>query len=591
MPKTLAGRKTLVIVESPSKARHIQHILGSGYVVAASMGHVRDLPVKRMGIAPPRFRLEYEATKRGAGTLRRLRSLAKTADRYILATDPDREGEAIAWHLQAALRLPASKTSRVTYHAVTERAVKAAFEVPRKIDMDLVHAQEARRGLDRLVGYTLSGVVSDAVHERASAGRVQTPALRLVVERERERQAFRSTTHYGARLHFGPADSTADWDTKPHRKPGDRYLLDRALAECAAAARRLKVASVERKERLRHAPPPFATSTMLQAAAKAGIPGTRAMAAAQSLFEAGLITYHRTDSVHIEPEAVAAIRAYARAKGYAVPDKPNVHKTKSAGAQEAHEAIRPTDVRRETEKAFGGGESLRGGDASRLYAMIHRRAVASQLAPERAEVTETKLVSIEAGPSAGFSYGMKVVRVLEPGFTVLYSKGQQHSNEDISRGTPSRDGGFKAGDKITASEGEVLTLQTEPPPHYTEATLLKELERRGIGRPSTWASILDTLRRRRYVESRRGPDRPARGKNAAPRRAPPGLELVPTPLGERLIEAVVGAQFSAYDYTAKMEQALDAIAAGKAGYEKVMAEGYAEIQRDLIRIPPAKSAL
>lgn len=566
--------KTLVIVESPSKAKHIQHILGSGYTVAASMGHVRDLPAKRMGIAPPRFDLEYETTSKGSAVLRRLRQLVKTAGAYVLATDPDREGEAIAWHLKAALRLPDSRARRVTYHAVTEAAVREAFGKPRGIDMNLVRAQEARRGLDRLVGYTLSGAVSDAVRERASAGRVQTPALRLVVERERERRAFRSTLHFGARLFFD--GFAADWDTKPHLGPGEKYLLDRTLAERAAAVRRVRVAEAKRKIRVRGAPPPHTTSTLLQEAAKAGIPGTRAMAAAQALFEAGRITYHRTDSVHIEPEAVAAIRDYAAERGYAVPERPNAHKTRSAAAQEAHEAIRPTDIRLET-----AGD---GGDVSRLYTMIHRRALASQLAPERAEVLEAVLVSEEPGDLAGFRYKTSTIRVLEPGFAVIYPR---PDTAGAAR-EPLREG-----ERLTAKSGKVRPLCTEPPPRYTEASLIKALERRGIGRPSTWASILDTLRRRRYIEPVPG-SKPASSEKPAScnvkpqaRRAAAGLDLAPTPLGERLIDAVSETAFAAYDYTAEMEKRLDMIACGKAEFVQVMADGYAEIRRDLARIAVA----
>ena len=332
----------LLIVESPGKVKKLQGFLGPDWKVAASVGHVRDLPVKEMGVSPPDFVLRYVPTDRGKDVLARLAALVKKADVVFLATDPDREGEAIAWHLADALKLKAFQ--RVTYAEITEKAVRAALAAPRGLDMALVRAQEARRALDRCCGYLVSGPLSSQAGTKLSAGRVQTPALRLVVEREREIKAFTSTTHYGAELTFERVDNITDgwkaaWNTKAFLPEGSEYLRDKALAGKAAEIRSLTVLDCVESESRAAPPAPFTTSSLQQSASNIlKFSPKRTMELAQKLYEFGMITYHRTDSPNLSQEAIEMIRSLAERKGWPLPDAPRTWKAK-AGAQEAHEAI------------------------------------------------------------------------------------------------------------------------------------------------------------------------------------------------------------------------------------------------------------
>ncbi|EPZ9341450.1 DNA topoisomerase [Salmonella enterica subsp. enterica serovar Newport] len=364
---------TLVIVESPNKVSKISAILGDGYKVMASVGHVRDLPPKELGIEPPSFELTYQPTERGQGVLAKLKAAVAQADRVLLATDPDREGEAISWHLADALRL--KNPERVTFTAITKEKILAAFAAPRPLDMQRVHAQEARRALDRIIGYRVSPALSDATGQRLGAGRVQSPAVRLVVDRERAIAAFKVTQHYGAELIFENDDSTkwkAQWDTKPHLPEGESYLLDSALAKLAAAVRNVSVAEYEDSEKGRAPAAPFTTSTLQQAAGqRLKLKPKRTMELAQRLYEQGAITYHRTDAPNMDDEGRADIAAYAQGAGLPLADKPHKWKAKE-GAQEGHEAIRPTHA---ADLECGEND-----DERALYRLIWQRAVASQLA-------------------------------------------------------------------------------------------------------------------------------------------------------------------------------------------------------------------
>ena len=337
----------LLILESPGKVKKIQEILGLGWKVAASVGHVRDLPVKEMGVAAPDFKPQYIPTDRGKDVLSRLAGMVKNAEEVFLATDPDREGEAIAWHLQDALKLKNAK--RVTYTEITEAAIRAALSAPRSIDMALVAAQEGRRVLDRFCGYMVSGPLSNVAGEKLSAGRVQSPAVRLVVEREREIQDFRSTTHYGVELTFENVDNITDgwkavWQVKLWLEDGQEYLLDKALAEKAAELRSLEVIDCKDSESRSAPPAPFTTSSLQQAAYNAlKYTPKQTMQLAQKLYEGGHITYMRTDSPNLSQEAVDAIRTFCEGQGWPLVEKPRSWKSKE-GAQEAHEAIRPTHI-------------------------------------------------------------------------------------------------------------------------------------------------------------------------------------------------------------------------------------------------------
>ena len=364
----------LLILESPGKVKKVQEILGSGWKVAASVGHVRDLPVKEMGVTAPDFKPKYIPTDRGKEVLSRLAALVNNAEAIYLATDPDREGEAIAWHLQDALKLKDAK--RVTYSEITESAIKEALAAPRAIDMHLVAAQEGRRALDRLCGYMVSGPLSNAAGEKLSAGRVQSPAVRLVVEREREIKSFQSTTHYTVEATFESVDNITDgwkaaWQLKPWLGE-EEYLLEKGIAEKVATIRAFEVVDCKETENASAPPAPFSTSSLQQAASNAlKFTPKQTMQLAQKLYEGGHITYMRTDSPNLSKEAVQALRAFCEEQGWPVVEKPRTWKSKE-GAQEAHEAIRPTHV--EIEDA---GETA---DEKALYRLIRLRSLASQLA-------------------------------------------------------------------------------------------------------------------------------------------------------------------------------------------------------------------
>mgnify|MGYP000062002627 FL=1 len=546
----------LLILESPGKVKKVQEFLGSGWKVAASVGHVRDLPVKEMGVAAPDFKPKYIPTDRGKDILSRLAGLVKNAESVYLATDPDREGEAIAWHLQDALKLKDAK--RVTYAEITEKAIKAALDVPRSIDMALVAAQEGRRVLDRFCGYMVSGPLSNAAGEKLSAGRVQSPAVRLVVEREREIQDFRSTTHYGAELTFENVDNITDgwkavWQVKPWIEDGQEYLLDKALAEKAAALRSLEVIDCKESESRSAPPAPFTTSSLQQAASNAlKFTPKQTMQLAQKLYEGGHITYMRTDSPNLSQEAVDAIRAFCEGQGWPLVEKPRSWKSKE-GAQEAHEAIRPTHI--EVEEA---GETA---DEKALYRLIRLRSLASQLEDAVYAVRVLQLAADLDGKQALFE--AKGRTLLSQGWKVLTAEDAAIEDSGDSAELENPVPAMKSGTSPTALSGTVLTKKTKPAARFTEASLIRELEKRGIGRPSTYAAILDTIMSRGYVKTEK-------------------RLLVPTPLGVMVVDGLRGNfSFVEYEFTRTMEQALDDIAAGKADYRSVISEAHARLEQEL----------
>lgn len=550
----------LLILESPGKVKKVQEILGPGWKVAASVGHVRDLPVKEMGVAVPDFKPQYIPTDRGKDVLSRLAGMVKNAEEVFLATDPDREGEAIAWHLQDALKLKNAK--RVTYTEITEAAIRAALSAPRSIDMVLVAAQEGRRVLDRFCGYMVSGPLSNAVGEKLSAGRVQSPAVRLVVEREKEIKAFSSTTHYGAELTFENVDNITDgWKAallvKTWLEEDQEYLLDKSLAEKAAALRTLDVLDCKESESRAAPPAPFTTSTMQQAASSSlKFTPKQTMQLAQRLYEQGAITYMRTDSPNLSQEAVHAIRAYCETKGWPLVETPRKWKSKE-GAQEAHEAIRPTHI--EIEEA---GETA---DEKALYRLIRLRSLACQLEDAVYAVRTLQLGADVDGKQALFeakgrtllSQGWKVLADQENG-PCAEGEGSEEEKEPINP-VPA----MKPGTKATALTGTVTTKKTKPAARFTEASLIRELEKRGIGRPSTYAAIIDTISSRKYVTTEK-------------------RFLVPTPLGEKIVSGLCGHfSFIEYDFTRNMEQSLDDIAEGKAEYRAVVASAHDQLSREV----------
>ena len=511
----------LLILESPGKVKKVQEILGPGWKVAASVGHVRDLPVKEMGVAAPDFKPQYIPTDRGKEVLSRLAGMVKNAEAVYLATDPDREGEAIAWHLQDALKLKDAR--RVTYAEITEKAIKAALDAPRSIDMALVAAQEGRRVLDRFCGYMVSGPLSNVAGQKISAGRVQSPAVRLVVEREREIQDFRSTTHYGVELTFENVDNITDgwkavWQAKPWLSDGQEYLLDKTLADKAAALRSLDVLDCKESESRSAPPAPFTTSSLQQAASNAlKFTPKQTMQLAQKLYEGGHITYMRTDSPNLSQDAVNAIRVFCEGQGWPLVEKPRTWKSKE-GAQEAHEAIRPTHI--EVEEA---GETV---DEKALYRLIRLRSLASQLEDAVYAVRILQLGADLDGKQALFE--AKGRTLLSSGWKILTAEDAATEDAEDSAEPENPVPAMKPGTRPTALSGAVLTKKTKPAPRFTEASLVRELERCGIGRPSTYAAILDTIMSRGYVKTEK-------------------RFLVPTPLGVMVVDRLCW-HFAFMDY-------------------------------------------
>ncbi|CAK7032420.1 MAG: DNA topoisomerase 1 [Desulfovibrio sp.] len=546
----------LLILESPGKVKKVQEILGSGWKVAASVGHVRDLPVKEMGVAAPDFKPQYVPTDRGKDVLGRLANMVKNAEAVYLATDPDREGEAIAWHLEDALKLKDAK--RVTYSEITEKAIKAALDAPRSIDMALVAAQEGRRVLDRFCGYMVSGPLSNVAGQKLSAGRVQSPAVRLVVEREREIQNFRSITHYGAELTFENVDNITDgwkavWQVNPWLEDGQEYLLDKALAEKVAALRSLEVVDCKESESRSAPPAPFTTSSLQQAASNAlKFTPKQTMQLAQKLYESGHITYMRTDSPNLSEDAVEALRAFCESKGWPLVEKPRTWKSKEV-AQQAHEAIRPTHI--EEEEA---GETT---DEKALYSLIRLRSLASQLEDAVYAVRTLQLTADLDGKQALFEARGRTL--LSQGWKVLTTEDAATEDDTDSAESENPVPAMKPGTRPTALSGIVLTKKTKPAARFTEASLIRELEKRGIGRPSTYAAILDTIMSRGYVKTEK-------------------RFLVPTPVGVMVVDSLQGNfSFVDYEFTRTMEQALDDIAAGKANYRSVIGEAHARLEQEL----------
>ncbi len=544
----------LVVVESPAKAKTIEKYLGQGYRVLASYGHVRDLPPKDGSVDPDAgFAMQWETYADKARQLKAIADEAKGAEALILATDPDREGEAISWHVQEVLAkrkaLPAH-VERVTFNAITRSAVTEAMARPRGLDEDLIDAYRARRALDYLVGFTLSPVLWRKLPGAKSAGRVQSVALRLIVDREREIELFRAQEYWSVTA-LMEADGT-EFQARLVRYDGKR--IDRLTigeegtalaAKRAVEEGRFSVVSTETKPLTRNPPPPFTTSTLQQEAArKLGFSASQTMRIAQSLYEEGAITYMRTDGVQMAEEAISAARRAVAARydaGY-VPDKPRHYATKAKNAQEAHEAIRPTDFSRAPESWRAGS-----GEHGRLYELIWKRALASQMASARLERTTAELAD-GTGQHALRATGQVV---LFPGFLALYEEGRDDAEDEDSRRLPRlRDGDTPAKKEVSAEQHF-----TQPPPRYSEASLVKRMEELGIGRPSTYAATLQTLKDRDYVRLDKA------------RFYPEESGRLLTAFLERFFERYVS-----YDFTAHLEDELDDISGGRMQWQAVLEE-------------------
>ena len=554
--------RNLVIVESPAKAKTIERYLGPGYTVLASYGHIRDLPENpgknQLGVDVEHdFAPVYEVVADRKKQLSAIQKAAAGADLIYLATDLDREGEAIAWHVAEAAQLSADRTRRVTFSEITESAIKKAFADPRAIDQNLVDAQQARRVVDRLVGYTLSPLLWRKVRAGLSAGRVQSVAVRIVVDREREIRAFTAREYWTLKaVLVAPNGDTfeADLVRIDGKKPeiGDGETAERHAA--AIRASRPVVTDVSLKKTNRMPAPPFTTSSLQQEASrKLGFSPKRTMSAAQRLYEGvemaegpvGLITYMRTDSVALSSQAMAEAARVIEARfgpEYATP-KGRAFKTKTRNAQEAHEAIRPTSFERDPETLA----KLLGNDEARLYRLIWQRAIASQMATKEQETTSVELAA------DGYGLRANATRTTFDGFSRVYTEGQDDMEEEAECRLPK----LAKGDINDVSQVDPLQHFTEPPPRFTEASLIKALEEHGIGRPSTYAATISTITDRGYVK-------------VVERR------LHPEPVGEVVTDLLVGhfGEFVDLEFTARMEDELDEVASGKRAWVPFVREFY-----------------
>jgi len=557
--------RNLVIVESPSKAKTIGQYLGPNYTVKASMGHLRDLPKSKMGVDLEHdFTPQYIAVRGKEALIKELKADASKADTVYLATDPDREGEAISWHLKELLGLPDDKAKRVTFNEITQRVVRESIQQPRDIDYSLVDAQQARRILDRIVGYQLSPLLWKKVRRGLSAGRVQSVATRLVVDRENEIRAFQPKEYWSLDVTLNRVGKPGTYVARYYGSPQKRELENEEMTQAVVediTGRDFTVTNVKKAEKKRSSAPPFTTSTLQQEASrKLGFTPRRTMMIAQQLYEGieisgegvtGLITYMRTDSLRLSDEAMAAAASFIRGRygeSYYY-GKFHVFKTKS-GAQDAHEAIRPSHVELEPERVR---QSLTQ-DQYKLYKLIWSRFLATQMANA---VYDTVSIDTACGDHV-FRSSHQSLRF--PGFIAVYEEGKDEEGETV--GTPLPD--LTLGEKAQGSKIDKQQHFTQPPARYTEATLVKAMEEKGIGRPSTYAATISTIEDREYVVKE---DK---------RLAPTALGEVVTGLMTDHFQDIIDVQF-----TANMESKLDQVAEGREKWKDLLADFYRDFSQEL----------
>ncbi|PYM67176.1 MAG: type I DNA topoisomerase, partial [Candidatus Rokuibacteriota bacterium] len=571
----MAGtRHALVVVESPAKVKTIQKYLAKGFVVKASLGHLRDLPSSKLGVdVKKNFAPQYVPVRSKAKTLEELKKAAKKATELFVATDPDREGEAIGWHVAQELRIPKQQVYRVLFNEITERAVKAAFREPGRIDQNKVDAQQARRVLDRLVGYKISPLLWERVRRGLSAGRVQSVTVRLVCEREREIRAFVPQEYWSLHAHLAstvPPEFMATLREKAGEKIALTTEADTRTVVAELEGLPFVVRDVVRGERRKNPAPPFITSTLQQEAArKLRFSASKTMMVAQQLYEGveigtegpvGLISYMRTDSPRVAVDAQTAARDViaARFGSDTLPDRPPVYRARKS-AQEAHEAIRPTlidqgpdDLARRLTR-----------DQLALYRLVWSRFLASQM---RAAVYDTLTVDVAAGPYVFRALGSAL---RAPGFMAVYIEAPDESQPRADEEPEGEAAGLpplEAGQRLDLVRLEPKQHFTQPPPRYTEASLVKELEEKGIGRPSAYAQILTTIQKRGYVQKE-------------------GTSLQPTDLGETVTDLLVEAFPDVLEvaFTAQMEESLDEIEEGERKWVETVREFYDRFAKDLKR--------
>jgi DNA topoisomerase-1 len=577
----------LVIVESPAKARTVGRFLGSGYRVEASVGHVRDLLRSQLSVdVDNNFQPKYRIPNEKRLVVKELKKEASKAEEIFLATDPDREGEAIAWHLIEAAEIDPKRTRRVVFHEITKRAIEEAFNHPRELDMSLVDAQQARRILDRLVGYSLSPILWTKVRNRLSAGRVQSVALRLIVERERAIEAFVPVEYWSIEAELQPEGSTSTFIAKlaevdgQEPKLGKKDQVDPLLADMQNAA--YTINEIKRGQRRRKAPAPFTTSTLQQEASrKLGYTAKRTMAIAQQLYEGidlgegettGLITYMRTDSTNVSPIAQQEAREYITEVHGAsfVPEEAPIYKTRTKGAQEAHEAVRPTSARRTPAQI----KDMLSRDQHRLYQLIWQRFLASQMVPAVYDTVSVRVI----GEGQQHKYLLRASGSIMQfaGYLAVYEETTDETVKSEDEGETKIPADLAEGQKQKLLQLLPTQHFTQPPPRYSDATLVKTLEEYGIGRPSTYAPTLNTLQQRGYIvrEERR---------------------FVPTETG-LLVNDLLTEHFPGivdYNFTAEMEANLDKIASGDEDWIKVLRDFYvpfsAVVEKAKLDMPESKA--
>ena len=562
----MSKASNLVIVESPSKAKTIGKYLGPDYTVKASMGHLRDLPKSTMGVdIEGGFEPEYVPLQTKSALIDELRTAAKNADKVYLATDPDREGEAISWHLKELLNLPDSKAYRVTFNEITQKVVQESIKNPRAIDYDLVDAQQARRVLDRIVGYQLSPLLWKKVRRGLSAGRVQSVATRLVVDRENEIRAFIPKEYWSLDVELDLIGKSGSFTARYYGDEKKRELENEAQVQQVIdniTGKIFTVANVKRADKKRSPAPPFTTSTLQQEASrKLNMTPKRTMAIAQQLYEGvdvagegtlGLITYMRTDSLRLSDEAMASAADFIKSrygKQYYY-GKPHVFKTKS-GAQDAHEAIRPTHVELDPERI----QSSLTREQYRLYKLIWSRFLASQMANA---VYDT--VSIDTR-CVGHTFRSNHQSVKFSGFLAVYEEGRDEETEVSSTPLPE----LQEGDTANCTNVKKEQHFTQPPARYTEATLVKAMEEKGVGRPSTYATIVSTIQDREYVNK-------------------VDKKLAPTALGEVVTGLMLDRFHDVIDveFTANMENQLDQVEAGQRQWKALLEEFYQVFHQEMV---------
>ena len=588
--------KSLIIVESPTKARTISKYLGRGYTVMASVGHIKDLPTSKLGVDLEHdFRPQYVTIKGKSKVLAEIKKKAEEVDKVFLAPDPDREGEAIAWHLAEELKGKSKKKNdgklfRVRFNEITERAIKQALQSPEQIDMKLVNAQQARRILDRIVGYQGSQLLWSKVRRGLSMGRVQSVAVRLMCEREQEREAFRAEEYWSITALLA-GTNPPPFEAKLHSINGEEASISNAdqaqKVVAAVQGKAFTVTSIERKEKRRNPVAPFITSRLQQEAArKLHFTPKKTMTLAQQLYEGieigaegstGLITYMRTDSPRISNEAMTEAREVIQSKfgSEYLPEKPNVYKTQKA-AQEAHEAIRPTLAARDPESIKQYLEQ----DQYNLYKLIWNRFIASQMVPAILDVTRVESKPLETKKTYLFRSSGTVVKF--PGHTIVYMEGvdkelfeqKPKQEEEVEEGSERQLPALSEGEQLRLVEQTEQTIPgvtskqhfTQPPPRYNEALLIKELEEKGIGRPSTYAAIISTIQDRKYVEKVEG-------------------RFIPTETGRTVNDFLMKGfpEIVNVDFTSHLEEELDEVEEGNKPWVETVRDFYDPFTREMAR--------